>query len=80
METHDYAEAVIEQRVEAAAEWARAHLGERDRDTLLERATEAVERFLCPCVTNAEDAVEGRVSEIHTALIAEVARRIQGGP
>ncbi|MGH7102085.1 MAG: hypothetical protein ACREFJ_06770 [Acetobacteraceae bacterium] len=79
MKTHEYAEAVSEQRLEAAARWVRAQRGQADQDILLERATEAVEMFLCPCVTDAEDAAEGHVSDIHTALIAEVARRAQAG-
>ncbi|MGH7066513.1 MAG: hypothetical protein ACREFO_10795 [Acetobacteraceae bacterium] len=77
MRTHEYAEAATDEAVEAAVCWVRSHLGEAEEDVLRKRAAEAVEKFCCPCVTDAEDAAEGRLSVIHEALITEVMQRVK---
>jgi hypothetical protein len=40
-------------------------------------AARVVTETFCSCVTEAEDACEGRLSTIHAELIAEVVRRVE---
>lgn len=73
--SHEYDLAISEALLEAAA--SRAALAASDGGSCLpdERASAAVHDIFCPCVTDAEDAIEQSRSAIHTALIDEVRAR-----
>lgn len=75
MRTHEYAEAVTDEILEAAALRTVGAAPVADDRLLRERAALAIAELICPCVTDAEDASEGKPSAIHSALIAEVIAR-----
>ena len=49
----------------------------RVRSQVHDLAARVVTETFCSCVTEAEDACEGRLSTIHAELIAEVVRRVE---
>lgn len=73
--SHEYDLAISEALLEAAA--SRAVVAEGDSNSRLPdaRASAAVHDTFCPCVTDAEDAIEQGRSTIHAALIDEVRAR-----
>jgi len=75
MRTHEYAEAASERMLDAAVRRIPMRLPAVEAVALMDHTAAAVADLFCPCITDLEDAIEGRLSEIHAALIAEVARR-----
>ncbi len=69
-------EGVTEQMLVTSVRQAVLAPSVRDAAALHDRAATAVTDLFCPHVTDLKDVVEGRRSEIHLALIAEVARRV----
>jgi hypothetical protein len=82
--THEYDDPVTQARLDLAANRALVLLDTVKTQTgpfspLHSLAARAVEETFCVCVTNAEDAVEGKLSRIHAVLIEEVVKRVQAG-
>lgn len=72
----EYGDAISSSAADKAFSIARQRLGGGRRE-LRTVAAEAVVEAYCVCVVDGEDAVEGRVSEIHANLIDEVEIRLK---
>lgn len=72
-----YTDAIDEARLDAAARQVAKQLPGASATTLREVAIRTVDEVFCPCVTDAEDAVEGHLSMIHAVLIEEVVKRTE---
>lgn len=72
----EYGEAVSADALERAVAVARDLLG-KGAHSVESAASQAVSRAYCACVTDGEDAAEGRFSEVHKSLIASVAERLR---
>jgi hypothetical protein len=71
----EYGEAVSEEALDRAVAIGRALL--RAQPAAIETiAAIAVARAYCVCVTDGEDSVEQRLSDVHRTLIADVAKRL----
>jgi hypothetical protein len=68
----EYGEAVSEEALDRAVAIGRALL--RAQPAAIEAI--AVARAYCVCVTDGEDSVEQRLSDVHRTLIADVAKRL----
>jgi hypothetical protein len=72
----EYGDAFSGDSFQAAADLALSLHGRRPGGSLLAHVTEAVRRSFCSCI-EAEDTVEGGVSGVHAAVLAEVTRRVE---
>lgn len=75
--SNDYHDAVDEARLNEAARRVVALLLTETGRSVEALAAGVVEAAFCPCVTDAEDACEGHLSEIHAELVTEVLRRVE---
>jgi hypothetical protein len=73
--THEYDDPISNEKLDSAARLALRWRSETPSAELEDLAASAVLKAFCTCATVAEDAVEQHLSEMHSALIAEVLRR-----
>ncbi len=73
--THEYDDAVTYEKLDAAARLVSRRMLADRTTSVHDMAARVVAEVFCFCVTGAEDAVEGRLSRIHLALIEEVIQR-----
>jgi len=73
--SHEYYDTVDNVRLDAAARSLRRRSLAAPLAPVEKLAAEVVGETFCLCVTDAEDAAEGHLSTIHTALIEEVLKR-----
>ena len=74
---YEYADAVNEEQLAAATRQVLRLLIARSPLPVHELAAQVVTTRFCTCVTDAEDAVEGKLSRIHRTLIETVVQRVQ---
>ncbi len=75
----EYGEAIFPAALYRAVSLAR-DLVEKGSRTIESAASEAVARVYCVCVTDGEDAAEGRLSGVHRRLIESVIRGLRAEP
>jgi hypothetical protein len=73
--SNDYHDALDEAKLDAAAKGVLRQSLMECQVALEELATRSIRETCCLCVTDAEDASEGRLSTIHAGLISEVIQR-----
>jgi hypothetical protein len=74
--THEYDDAVTEQKLETAARLVHRRWSADRAVPMHDVAARVVRETFCFCVTDGENAVEGKFSRIHAALIEEVVQRV----
>lgn len=75
--THEYDDPVTSEKLDTAVQRTLGLLAQTRTASVVDVAASAVAEAFCLCVTGAEDAAEQRASEIHHALVREVAQRAQ---
>ncbi len=75
--SNDYHDAVDDARLNAAARRVLSLSVTEPPTPVHDLAARIVTETFCPCVTDAEDACEGHLSEIHAELVIEVLRRVE---
>lgn len=73
---HEYADAVDQERLDAASREVLRRLAAEGSQSVRDAAAEVVTEHFCTCVTDAENAIEGRFSVIHATLIEAVVQRV----
>jgi hypothetical protein len=74
--TYEYGDPISPEAIDQAVALARALLARAPDAPLPALADEAVRRSVCPCVIEIEDSVEGGLSGVHEAVVAEVMIRL----